>query len=107
MDLARFVNNSTDASSWDSVLATLQEMIAKSSQEVYLIIDNYQVISQSTIHQELMKFIDYLPPNVHNGANVTIMGEWLLTNNDKFRTSYQAGGAGTYKVTQEGDWNKL
>ena len=38
------------------------------------------------------------------GANVTTMGDYLLSNNVNFKTSYLAGGAGTYTGTQNGDW---
>jgi hypothetical protein len=39
------------------------------------------------------------------GAGVTI-GDNLLSNNDNFKTSYEAEGAGTYTGTQNGDWTK-
>jgi len=41
------------------------------------------------------------------GANVTTMGDNLLSDNNNFKTSYLAGGAGTYTGTQNGDWAVL
>ncbi len=55
----------TDFSSLDSVHCLFQEMISRSHQAFYLVIDNYQVITERIIHQELATLVEYLPQTIH------------------------------------------
>lgn len=61
--------------------------------------------SITSLGQEALQTNSLTSITMESGS--TVIGSYLLTSNNDFRTTYTAGGAGTYTGTQTGTWTKL
>jgi LuxR family transcriptional regulator, maltose regulon positive regulatory protein len=52
-------------SSLETVLIALINALSQSANDIYLILDDYEVISHSEVHHLMAFMLDYLPSNVH------------------------------------------
>jgi LuxR family maltose regulon positive regulatory protein len=57
--------SSSEAPTPDDIYSLIDTIVARIPEDTILVLDNYHLISNQEIHQELNFFIDYLPPQIH------------------------------------------
>lgn len=69
---------SQQVSSWPSFLKYLINTLTKNSQSLFLILDDYHVISEQVVHSSMSYFLEHLPAHMHVVVSTRTDPPWPL-----------------------------